>query len=75
MHVLPTILVMKNRNTVAADLSDAINVFAEKLPDPGRCYDSTIKDEVFLDDTKVTLVAQKRKGENGMCWEIGYKAP
>ncbi|NEU07588.1 hypothetical protein GZH53_04610 [Flavihumibacter sp. R14] len=64
---------MKNRDIIATDLSEAINVFAEKLPDPVRSYNSTIKDEVLLNDTKVTLLAQKRKGENGMCWEINYK--
>lgn len=65
---------MKNHETIPGDLSDAINVFVKKLPDPDKSFDSTIKDEIFLNDHKITFMPQKRKGQKGMCWDIRYKA-
>jgi len=64
---------MKNGKKVPADLSDALSVFTGTLPDPDKCYHSTIKDEVSVNDQKITFFAQKTKGEKGMCWDIRYK--
>ena len=64
---------MKNRKNIPEDLSDAINVFEKRLPDPDKCFDSTIKDEVSINDRKITFFAQKTKGEKGMRWDIRYK--
>ena len=64
---------MKNHKTIPGDVSDAMNVFVEKLPDPDKSFDSTIKDEILVNHQKITFMAQKRKGEKGMCWDIRYK--
>ena len=64
---------MKNGRNLPDDLSDAMSVFTERLPDPDKCYDSTIKDEISLKDQKITFLAQKKKGAQGMCWDIRYK--
>lgn len=64
---------MKNIKRYPEDLSDAMNHFVKKLPDPDKSFDSTIKDEISMEEKKVTFMAQKKKGEKGMCWDIHYK--
>lgn len=64
---------MKSIKTLPEDLSDAMNHFLRKLPDPHRSFYSTIKDEISVAEKKVTFMAQKKKGEKGMCWDIRYK--
>jgi hypothetical protein len=64
---------MKSINTLPEDLSDAMNHFVKKLPDPSKSFYSTIRDEIAVDERKITFMAQKKKGEKGMCWDIRYR--
>ena len=64
---------MKNHKTIPPEVSDAMNHFAKRLPDPDKSFNSTIKDEILVNQKKVTFMAQKRKGEKGMCWDIRYQ--
>lgn len=64
---------MKDSKRLPEDLSDAMNHFLKKLPDPDKSFHSTIKDEVNLEEKKITFMAQKKKGEKGMCWDVRYK--
>ena len=65
---------MKNENTISEKLTRAISDFVKQLPDADRSFHSTIMDEVQLDQSKITLRAQKTKGRKGMCWDVHYKA-
>lgn len=65
---------MKNDQKIAAKIHDAMNDFIDHLPDAARCFPSTIINEILVEENKIIFLAQKRKGINGMCWEIRYKA-
>lgn len=64
---------MKSIQTLPEDLSDAMNHFVGQLPDPDKSFYSTIRDEISVAEKKVTFMAQKKKGEKGLCWDIRYK--
>lgn len=50
-----------------------MNEFVKHLPDAAKSFNSTIEDVIVLDDKTIKLMAQKIKGEKGMCWNIHYK--
>lgn len=63
---------MKNPKVITGDLDDAVSVFKKELPDPEKSRLSTFKDEFYLNEKKITFVAQKFKSSSGMCWSIHY---
>ena len=56
--------------TASIDLTAAIDVFLEELPNPVTSMQSFFLKELSVDDKKVTLLAQKRKGSKGMTWSV-----
>jgi hypothetical protein len=64
---------MKSTKTLTQELKKAMNEFVKHLPDAEKSFNSTIEDEIILKDKKIKLMAQKIKGEKGMCWHINYK--
>lgn len=65
---------MKNDQKISDKIIDAMSDFANQLPDADKSFHSTIIDEIQVEQKKIILMAQKRKGNNGMCWDIKYKA-
>jgi hypothetical protein len=65
---------MKNDQQISDEIIDAMSDFANHLPDADKSFHSTIIDEIHVEQKKIILMAQKRKGNNGMCWDIRYKA-
>lgn len=65
---------MKNNQQISDKIIDALSDFANHLPDADKCFHSTIIDEIQVEQKKIVLMAQKRKGNKGMCWDIRYKA-
>jgi hypothetical protein len=61
---------MPRRKQNLEDISEAMKVFLQELPDPKRSKESTIREDFLIKDEKVTLQAQKIKGAQGMCWNI-----
>lgn len=64
---------MKNKKILTPALSSAMNDFEKHLPDASKSFNSTIENEIVVDDKRIKLMAQKIKGTNGMCWHINYK--
>ena len=64
---------MKNKKILTPELTNAMNDFAEHLPDASKSFNSTIENEIVVDDKRIKLMAQKIKGTKGMCWHINYK--
>ena len=52
------------------DLSEAINVFLQELPDPQKSRESTITDQFLVNEKEVLLKAQKCKGVRGLQWKV-----
>lgn len=52
------------------DLSSAIDVFLQELPNPITSMQSAFIKELSLGNSKVTLLAQKFKGSKGMTWNV-----
>lgn len=65
---------MKRRELESGELGLAMQEFVNTLPDPIRSHESTIRNEVMLNEKKVTFLAQKSKGPQGMCWNINCKS-
>lgn len=65
---------MKNDQKLSEKIHDAMSDFVNHLPDADKCFHSTITDEIEVDQRKIIFKAQKRKGNNGMCWDIKYRA-
>lgn len=63
---------MKSNKIISGDINEAINIFKQELPDPEKSRISTFKDEFYLNEKKITFIAQKLKSSNGMVWSINY---
>jgi hypothetical protein len=64
---------MKSKKDIPPEIVRIMNDFVQGLPEASKCFNSTIEDEITLDDKKIKLMAQKKKGTNGLCWNIDYK--
>lgn len=53
-------------------ISEAMEVFQGKLPDPNRCNKSTIISEQDIMGKTVKFRAQKAKGLSGITWRVDY---
>lgn len=52
------------------ELTEAMNTFLKQLPDPHLNNSSTIIGEFTVQEQKISLMAQKVKGQQGMAWKI-----
>ena len=50
----------------------ALKQFLKGLPDAKICNQSTIKEEVLVENETITLLAQKAKGIDGMTWRVSH---
>jgi hypothetical protein len=65
---------MNKKSNLSEELTNAMNEFVRQLPDADKSFHSTIRNGIILDHRRVTFMAQKTKGQRGMCWNINYKA-
>ena len=61
---------MPDNTKTLDDLTSAMDVFRQELPNPITSLQSSFLKEMVVDNEKVTLVAQKCKGSNGMAWNV-----
>jgi hypothetical protein len=52
------------------EITVAIDVFLKELPNPITSSQSFFLKELSVEDKKVTLLAQKKKGSKGMTWNV-----
>ena len=65
---------MKRPGQDAKKLHAIVNRFINKLPDPQQCPQSTIIETASVDNEDIILVAQKKKGANGLWWSVNNGA-
>jgi hypothetical protein len=66
-----TIKNMESKNG-ARSIEEAVKLFEEGLPDPGRTNIPAVFNHFTVDEKDVVLVAQRAKSSAGYTWRIEY---